>query len=171
MCYHSGPKWTWEQWQWRGALHSPKLQYHWNLTIRLFSVIHRTLIGGVLPLCRGAVGVFYSPSQLGKLIQKNQITFTSNFKKMGTLYPRSLIFIQLARIRQKVISFWGSMHESRLMRSCHKKYLIPSHFPFLGCPRRHAIKFYPWNLNIRFCFKLMENHFVGVLFLIQQNID
>ena len=33
----------------------------------LFSVISRTLVGGgVLPLCRGAVSVFYSPSWLGK---------------------------------------------------------------------------------------------------------
>ena len=30
------------------------------LTIRLFSAISRTLVGGVLPLCKGAVGVFYS---------------------------------------------------------------------------------------------------------------
>ena len=59
----------WEQLQWRGALHSPKLQHHWNLTIRSFCVISRTLVGGeeVLPLCRGAVGVFYSPRQLGNL--------------------------------------------------------------------------------------------------------
>ena len=29
----------------------PKLQHHWNLTIRLFSVISRTLIGrGLTPL-------------------------------------------------------------------------------------------------------------------------
>ena len=47
-CYHSGPEWTWEQWQWRGTPHSPKLQHHWNLTIRLFSVISRTLMGGLL---------------------------------------------------------------------------------------------------------------------------
>ena len=44
MCYHSGPEWTWEQWQWRGPPHSPKSQHHWNLAIRLFSVISRTLI-------------------------------------------------------------------------------------------------------------------------------
>ena len=62
----------WEQWQWRSALHSPKSQHHWNLTIRLFSVISRTLIGGgVLPLCRGSVSVFYSPSQLGKALKMN----------------------------------------------------------------------------------------------------
>ena len=54
-------------WQWRGTPHSPKLQHYWNLTIRLSSVISRTLIGvGVLHLCRKAVSVFYSPSWLGK---------------------------------------------------------------------------------------------------------
>ena len=58
-----------EQWQWRGAPHSPKLQHYWNLTIRLFSVISGlSLVGGFLPLCRGAVSVFYSPSQLGKKV-------------------------------------------------------------------------------------------------------
>ena len=45
-CYHSGPEWTWERRQWRGTHHSPKLQYYWNLTIKLFSVISRTLVGG-----------------------------------------------------------------------------------------------------------------------------
>ena len=29
-----------------GTPHSPKLQHHWNLTIRLFSVISRKLVGG-----------------------------------------------------------------------------------------------------------------------------
>ena len=62
-CYHSGPEWTWERWQWRGTSHSPKFQHHWNLTIRLFSVTSRTLVGG------GGltVSVFYSPSRLGKI--------------------------------------------------------------------------------------------------------
>ena len=46
----SGLEWTWERWQWRGTPHSPKLQHYWNLTIRLFSVISRTLVEGrVLP--------------------------------------------------------------------------------------------------------------------------
>ena len=61
--------WTWEQWQWRGTMHSPKLQHYWSLTIILVSVVSRTLIGGgVLPLCREAVGVFYSPSVLGNVL-------------------------------------------------------------------------------------------------------
>ena len=58
-------EWTWERWQWRGTPHSPKLLHYWNLTIRSSSVISRRF----LPLCRGAVGVFYTPtpSRLGKL--------------------------------------------------------------------------------------------------------
>ena len=32
------------------------------------NVISRMLVGGVLHLCRGAVGVFYSPSRLGKYV-------------------------------------------------------------------------------------------------------
>ena len=55
----------------KGAPYSPKLQHYLSLTIRLFSVISRTLIvcvgGGVLTHCRGAVGVFYSSSRLGNL--------------------------------------------------------------------------------------------------------
>ena len=34
------------------------------LTIKLFSVISRTLVGGVLPLCRDAVSVFYRPKPM-----------------------------------------------------------------------------------------------------------
>ena len=64
--YHSRPEWSWKWCQWRGTSHSPKLQHYLNLTIRLFSIISRTLIKRVLPLCRKAVGVFYSPIQLGK---------------------------------------------------------------------------------------------------------
>ena len=33
----------------KGTPHSPKLQHHWKLTIRLFSVISRTLVGGSYP--------------------------------------------------------------------------------------------------------------------------
>ena len=48
-----------------GTPHSPKLQYYWTFTARLFSVIYRTLVVGILPLCREAAGVFYSSSWLG----------------------------------------------------------------------------------------------------------
>ena len=64
-CYQSEPEWTWERWQWRSTLHSRKLQHCWSLTIRLFCIISRTLVLGVLLLCRESVGVFYIPSRLG----------------------------------------------------------------------------------------------------------
>ena len=41
----------------------PKLQHYWSIIIRLFSVICKTFVGGVLLLCRDAVGVFYNPSR------------------------------------------------------------------------------------------------------------
>ena len=44
-CYHSWPEWTWTQWQWRSTLHSIEHQHYWNLTIRLFNFISRTLVG------------------------------------------------------------------------------------------------------------------------------
>ena len=37
-------QWTREWWQWKGTLQSPKFQHYWNFTIRLFSVISRTLV-------------------------------------------------------------------------------------------------------------------------------
>ena len=68
-CYYSRPEWTWEWWQWRGILHSSKLQHYWSLTFRLFSVIQDTCWGWVLPLCRDPVSVFYSSNQLGLILK------------------------------------------------------------------------------------------------------
>ena len=42
-------EWTWERWEWKNTSHSSKLKYDWSLTIWLFNVISRTLVGvGVL---------------------------------------------------------------------------------------------------------------------------
>ena len=46
-CYHSESGKTGEGWQSRGTQYSPQLQHYWIITIRLFSVIFRTLIVGV----------------------------------------------------------------------------------------------------------------------------
>ena len=46
--------------------HSSRLQIYRSFTIRLFRVISRILVRGVLPLCRDAVGVFYKPKPTGK---------------------------------------------------------------------------------------------------------
>ena len=51
-CYHSKSEWTWEWWQWKRTPHSLKL-----LTIRLFHVISKTLIGG-------GEGVSYSSAEM-----------------------------------------------------------------------------------------------------------
>ena len=67
--YHSVPEWTWEQWQWRGVPHSRKLQHDWNLTIRSFIVISKTLIGGgVLRLCRGQSNYSTAPADWKKYV-------------------------------------------------------------------------------------------------------
>ena len=42
---------------------SPNLQHYQNLTIRLFNVISKTLVGGFILLCRKSTGVFCSPSR------------------------------------------------------------------------------------------------------------
>ena len=87
-CYHSRAEWTQERWQWRSTRHSPKLQHYWNL--RLFSVISTTLIGGgrVLPLFRGADGVFYSPSWLN-----NPVSMTDSYT-YGILTWKWLRYLQ-----------------------------------------------------------------------------
>ena len=64
--------------------HYPKLQ-DWSLIIRWFSVISRTLIAcacvwRVLFLCKDAVGIFYSPSQLGWCVVIRDSKWRSNFK-------------------------------------------------------------------------------------------
>ena len=66
-CYHCEPQRTWEQWQWRGTPNSPKPQHCCCLIIILFRVIStRTFaVGGVLPFCRHAICIFFSPSWLG----------------------------------------------------------------------------------------------------------
>ena len=80
--YHSGPELTWEQRQWRGILHSTKHQHHWNITIRLFSVISRTLIvgGGLIPMQRCSWCI----------LQSGQ-TQLNGFKYCYLLVPRSSI--------------------------------------------------------------------------------
>ena len=58
--------------KYKGALHSPKLKHYWSHTIKLFSVITRTLVDGILPLCRDAVGVFCIPNRLDQSILRQK---------------------------------------------------------------------------------------------------
>ena len=81
--------WKWKQG--RSTLHSPKLQHYWNLTIRLLSFISRTLIRGVLPLCRDPVALFYSPNRLGNIyISMNSLLVTLLKNYLETMYLKWL---------------------------------------------------------------------------------
>ena len=51
-CYYFRPEWTWERWHWRCTPHSPKLQYYWSLSDRLFNVISRILVGESYPTAK-----------------------------------------------------------------------------------------------------------------------
>ena len=44
--------------------HSSMLHHYWSTTFRLFCIIPGHSLEEILPLCRDAVGVFWSPSQL-----------------------------------------------------------------------------------------------------------
>ena len=73
--------------QWKSTLHSPKPQHNCSLTIRLFNVISRPLVGGVWPLSRDAVSVFYSPTRQSWLLPdyREIDIFILNFTKQVTL--------------------------------------------------------------------------------------
>ena len=72
---------------------------HGLLELQLFSAISRTLVGWVLPLCREAVDVFYSPNRLGQLWR-------------GTSYSPCLPILSISNKCSSVYipwesSFWG----------------------------------------------------------------
>ena len=68
--------WTWVRWQWRDTPPSPKLQHYWNLTIRLFSVIYRTLIGvGLTPLQRSSRRIL-QPQPTGQNFSFQDLVFS-----------------------------------------------------------------------------------------------
>ena len=72
------PEWTWKRRQWKGTLHSPTLQHYWSLIIRLYNVIIRTIVQGVLLFFRDAVGVFYTSSWRGCSIRNICISVLPN---------------------------------------------------------------------------------------------
>ena len=67
--------------QWRGSPHSPKLRRYWSLTIRLFSVIYRTLVEGVLPLGRDPDGGFCCLYRLGHPILECGVPLHCNYSQ------------------------------------------------------------------------------------------
>ena len=97
------PNWTWEWWQWRGTLHPLKLRHYWNLTIRLFSVIYRILVGGSYSSAEMQSMYSIAPADWGKsknmiiiktyLIRYNLLPSFTEIKIWKIVYL-SFIFIQ-----------------------------------------------------------------------------
>ena len=70
MCYHSGPEWNWEWCQWR-VLGIPQSSSNTGTSSSDWLVLypgHSLLFVISRTHCREAVGVFYHPSQLGKIM-------------------------------------------------------------------------------------------------------
>ena len=100
---YSRPEWTWKQWQWKGALHFPKLQHYWELTIKLFRVMSGTFVGrGDLPLCREAVSVFsFSGRWEWSTSSAISSTFTSDIVRphnRGLYFQSNLLTITACRL-------------------------------------------------------------------------
>ena len=88
------------------------LQHSWNLNIRLFNIISRILVegGGVLPLCRDAAGLFYSPSWLGCF------TFCFIIKYKLNVNQNSMVIVVLEASRkcEICISVFNFVYNSRI---------------------------------------------------------
>ena len=108
-------EWTWERWKWRGTPHSPKLKHYRSLNIfsvisRIhFCVISRILVGRVIPLCRDALSVFCSPSQLA--IQDNRWGSLTNLQRCSqccdTMWPLCWVCVCVrAPVKRSLCLFW-----------------------------------------------------------------
>ena len=83
------PEWTWEQWQWKGTSHSSKFKHYRNLTIRLFSVISRTLVegGGLTSLQRSSWCILQS-QPTGQIIIICRCQFCKKVALQNSTYTR-----------------------------------------------------------------------------------
>ena len=109
------PEWTWERRQWKGNPYFPNLQHYWSLTIRLFSVISRTLVrgGGLTTLQRWSQctqlshpNVIYWPSTEPSI---KRCTCVNKRKKSGS---RWLLNNDITRAHTVWVS-WGQDVELR----------------------------------------------------------
>ena len=107
----------------KDTLHSPKLQ-DWNLTIKLFSVIFRTLIGQGLPFFRDAVSVF---SALANWVELHRISnrrrtsmFICSLTENISVSDKSLEEIRLKqnaeRVCSQVINYYKMDHRYETAR-------------------------------------------------------
>ena len=126
---------------------TPHSLNYWSLTIRLFSVISRTLVGGVLPLSR-AVGEFYSQlDQSLNVVNEFSIirchatkTYISSFDWLVVFYGKSSLV-------------------SYLIPNPVYTYILNRRFPWCNGYRRRKWtwrhEFKPWTRLIAFHIELI----------------
>ena len=98
----------------RGTPHSAKLQHYWNLTIRLFGVIFRTLVVGVLPLCINVVSIFSSPCRRGKKPREKGI-WDERLSMLMSIINRHRKFFKALRYK-RITQFRPEKREKNLYR-------------------------------------------------------
>ena len=94
-----------------GTLHSPKIQHYWSLTIRLFSVISRTLVGESYPSAEMQSVCSTAPADLA-YNALNDIVNVQNSSKRSLLLWRRWLQINETHIilldakREKTFNFF-----------------------------------------------------------------
>ena len=96
-----------------GVLHIPQISSITGTTPSEFRVISRTLVDGVLHLCREAVGVFYSPRRLGKndrqSVKLSVIFFLQNKSILTKISSSQILFLSiLSHMRSSTIIIYHS---------------------------------------------------------------
>ena len=84
-------QWTREWWLWRGTPHSPKLLHYWSLTIRLFSVISRTLVGGGLTPLQSIIINFHKSKDHWNIPYLEHYTTSKNFQNSDQMISENYI--------------------------------------------------------------------------------
>ena len=80
-------------------------------------------MGGVLPLCRDAVGVFYSPSRLGNIIVGTVSAWN--------LFANVLIIVELKKF---FFSFWESLEAAIIFVQRKKMFIAFTIISLLSAP-------------------------------------
>ena len=125
-----------------------RIPHYWNLTIRLSTAISRTLIRGVLPLYREAVGVFYSPSWLSKLyfdcgISLSPLTFlefimeTSTYANIAKLLTHPSICFLFCRVTLQALLIYDTFMIYTIVFSV--RWIVLSVMYFLGSSKVLAL--------------------------------
>ena len=121
----------------------PKALALLDLTIRLFSVICRTLInggGGVLPLCRDSVDVLYShptTSQLGKKKDGSEVNVVVTLVEVEIFFSLLFSFFHLLFIHLFIFD--------RTRIKCHKQYVV-----LQLCNKKKQLNYLPLIVTIIF---------------------